>query len=67
MRDLPIISSDWLSELAGMDLAIQALKRQLEVWASNRMDGVKIGKGFTLEMTVITETEIKYYMGEMAV
>jgi len=67
MRDLPIISPNWLTKPADIDLGIQAFKRQREVWESKAMQGVTIGEEFAPGLSVTTDAEIEHCIRETAV
>lgn len=64
---LPLVSPNWLTDPADIDLAIQALKRLRAIWQSREMSGVTLGDEFEPGMSVTTDAEIEHYIRETAI
>ena len=63
-RGFPIINLDWLTNPAGIDLGLQAFKRQREIWDTPSMRMVRIGEEFSLGLNVSSDVDIERYMKE---
>ena len=58
----PLIDPNWLTEAADAELAVQAVKRQREVWAYLASQGVTVGDEYLPGANVSSDPEILAYV-----
>ena len=65
--DLPVMSTNWLTAPEDINLGIQALKRQRDVWNTPAMRAVRIGSEFAPGDNVTTDAQIEQYIRRTAI